>query len=833
MKTVLLFYFILLASITGWSQSRITGTVYNQNQEPLAGAAIVVKDTYKGTFSDANGKYELRNLQRGLIYLKVSYLGYETFLDSVKIVSGEDAQLDFVLAQSSFVSDEVVISATRAGELTPTTYTNLGGQAIEEANFGQDLPYLLQFTPSTVVTSDAGAGIGYSGVRIRGSDQTRINTTVNGIPLNDPESHGVFWVNMPDFASSAEHIQIQRGVGTSTNGAAAFGASMNIQTNMLNEKAYAELDNSFGSFNTFRNTVKAGTGLIDNQFSVDARLSRLTSDGYIDRASSDLQAYYLAGAWHGENSLLRLNVFGGHETTYQAWNGISQDQLKEDRTFNSAGMYQEDNGIIRFYDREVDNYDQHHYHLHFTHRFSNRLNLNISGHYTRGYGYYEQFREDEDFDTYQLDTLFHGGQYINTSGLDSIVVDGNTINTTGIDQLFVGADTITTTDLIRRRWLDNHFYGGIFSVNYNNEKGFKLTIGGAMNQYVGDHYGEIIWAEYASQSQIRDRYYENTAIKTEASAYTKATYQLGPASVFGDMQYRTVSYTFEGLNVVNEETIVTDQTVDFHFFNPKAGVMFDLNDRNNLYASFAVAHREPVRDDFTESSPLSRPVPEQLRNLELGYRHKGKRLFLNANYYLMDYKDQLVLTGEINDVGAYTRVNIPKSYRTGIEIEGGYRIFNRLHVAANATLSQNKIVQFTEYIDDYDTWEQVAVTHSNTDIAFSPSIIAGGQILWEPINNLLLNLMPKYVGEQFLDNTSSRDKMLNAYFLTNLSARYTIEDVVFREITVGVLVYNLFDQLYESNGYTFSGFSGGELYHYNYYYPQAGRNFLVSLTLKI
>lgn len=803
MKSVLSVTLILLSALAGWSQNHISGTVYNQNQEPLAGATIVIEDTYKGAFTNADGRYELRNLKPGIIFLKASFLGYQTVLDSIEIASGKTMSLDFVLPPSSFVSDEVVISATRAGEQTPTTYTNMNSDEIEAANYGQDLPYVLQFTPSTVVTSDAGAGVGYTGIRIRGSDQTRINTTINGIPVNDAESHGVFWVNMPDFASSAENIQIQRGVGTSTNGAAAFGASMNIQTNTLNEKAYAELDNAYGSFNTLRNTVKAGTGLIDNKFSVDARLSRLSSDGYIDRSSSDLQSYYLAGAWHGKNSLLRVNVFGGHETTYQAWNGISEEQLLEERTFNSAGMHEDENGNIRFYDREVDNYDQHHYHLHFTHRFSNRLNASVSGHYTRGYGYYEQYREDEDFEDYSLTPLH------------------------------IGDDTIATTDLIRRRWLDNHFYGGIFSVNYNNEKGFKLTVGGAMNQYVGDHYGEIIWAEYASQSQVRDRYYENTAIKTEASAYAKATYQLGPASVFADLQYRTVSYTFEGLNVVNEETIVTDQTVDFHFFNPKAGVMFDLNDRNNLYASFAVAHREPVRDDFTESSPQSRPVPEQLRNLEVGYRHKGKRLFLNANYYLMDYKDQLVLTGEINDVGAYPRVNIPQSFRMGIEIEGGYRIYNRLHIAANATFSQNKIQEFTEYIDDYDTWEQVAVSHSNTDIAFSPSIIAGAQITWEPINNFNLSLMPKYVGEQFLDNTSNRDKMLDAYFLTNLNLRYTIEDLVFREITVGVLVYNLFDQLYESNGYTYSGFSGGELYHYNHYYPQAGRNFLVSLTLKM
>lgn len=803
MKIAVLFISILWMPFSVLAQGSVSGTIYNDDQEPLAGATVTIKDTYKGTFTDRNGEFTMRNLQPGTVVLQASFLGYQTTLDSVVIEAGENLELNFVLPPSPFVSDEVVISATRAGEQTPTTYTNIDNEEIEEANFGQDLPYLLQFTPSAVVSSDAGAGVGYTSIRIRGSDQARINTTINGIPVNDAESHGVFWVNMPDFASSAEHIQVQRGVGTSTNGAAAFGASMNIQTNTLRKDAYAEIGTAYGSFNTLRNTVKAGTGLINDAFSVDARLSRISSDGYIDRASSDLQSYYLSGAWHGKNSLLRLNVFGGHETTYQAWNGISEEQLTEDRTFNSAGMYFDDQGNMQFYDREVDNYDQHHYQLHFSHRFSNRVNFNVSGHYTRGYGYFEQFKEDEDFDTY------------------------------GLEPLHIGGDTINQTDLIRRRWLDNHFYGGIFSLNYNNESGLKLNIGGGINQYDGDHYGEIIWAEFASQSEIRDRYYENNAVKNEANAYAKATYQIGPASVFADMQYRTISYTFEGLTVINDETIVTDQTVDFHFLNPKAGVMFDLNDRNNLYASFAISHREPVRDDFTESSPESRPVPEQLRNLEVGYRHKGKRLFLNANYYLMDYQDQLVLTGEINDVGAYTRVNIPRSYRTGIEMDAGYRIFSRLQVSANAAFSQNKISEFTEYFDDYDEGGQVAITHSNTDIAFSPSIIAGGELRFDPIDNLQLSLMPKYVGEQFLDNTSNRERMLDAYFLTNFRAHYTIKDVVFREISIGVLVYNLFDNLYESNGYTYSYIDGQEMTTENFYYPQAGRNFLVSLTLKM
>lgn len=792
--------FLVAFSVQGQS---ITGTVYNDKQEPMAGAAVAVLETYKGSFTNSSGRFALHNLKEGRHVIQVRFLGYQTHTDTVDLALGESLVLDVNLQPAPFLSEEVVISATRADEKTPTTYTNLSKEEVSDADFGQDLPYILEFTPSAVVTSDAGAGVGYTGIRIRGSDQTRTNITINGIPVNDAESHGVFWVNMPDFASSVENIQVQRGVGTSTNGAAAFGASVNIQTNTLNEKAYAEVENAYGSFNTLRHTVKAGTGLINNAFSVDARLSKITSDGYIDRASSDLQSYYLSGAWHGKNSVLRLNVFGGSEKTYQSWNGLFEGDLDENRTFNSAGMYTDENGNTRFYDNEVDNYQQHHYQLHFAHRFSNKLNFNASAHYTRGLGYFEQYRQDDDFSTYNLQPVY-------------------LVN-----------DTINSTDLIRRRWLDNHFYGGVFSFNYNNNSGLDVTLGGGWNQYDGDHYGEIIWARFASQSEIRDRYYDNNALKTEAHTYVKATYQFGKATAFADLQYRIIDYTFEGFNVVNEEFIVADQAVDFGFFNPKAGLMFDLNDRNNIYASFGIAHREPVRRDFTESTPESRPRPEQLRNLELGYRYKGKSWFLNANYYLMDYKDQLVLTGQINDVGAYTRTNIDNSYRTGIELEGGVRLGKRLSIAANATFSENKIPEFTEFIDDYDTGEQLEIVHTNTDIAFSPSWIAGGAVTYEPVRDLRLSLMPKYVGEQFLDNTSNSNRMLDAYFITNFRAHYTLRDVVFREITIGVLVYNLFDYLYESNGYTFSYVLDQQVATENYYYPQAGRNFLVSLTLKM
>jgi iron complex outermembrane receptor protein len=802
MRILLLLTTALFTAASAVAQGEIQGKITSPSGEALTGAAIAIEETFKGTFSGNDGAYRLRNLPPGRVVIRVSYLGYETITDTLNVVDDETVQRDFQLKTSAFLSEEVVISATRAGASTPTTYTNLSEEEISAANFGQDIPYILEFTPSAVVTSDAGAGVGYTGIRIRGTDPTRTNVTINGIPVNDAESHGVFWVNMPDLASSVENIQVQRGVGTSTNGAAAFGASLNIQTNTLNDQAYAEVENAYGSFNTWRHTVKAGTGLINNAFSVDARLSRITSDGYIDRASSDLKSYYLAGAWHGKNSVLRVNVFGGAEKTYQAWNGVSSDDLENNRTFNSAGMYFDEEGNMQFYDNEVDDYQQHHYQLHFSHRFGEKWYFNTSLHYTRGFGFSEQYREDDRFSTY------------------------------GLDPVITATDTITNTDLIRRRWLDNHFYGQVFSLDYNNQRGLNVTLGGGWNAYDGDHFGEIIWARFASQSSIRDRYYDNNAFKSEWHAYLKATKKWGRFTAFADLQYRAIDYRFEGPNVVNEVLSFTDQSVNYGFFNPKAGVMFDLDERNNFYASIGVAHREPVRRDFTESTPDSRPTPEQLRNIEAGYRHKGRKWFLNANYFLMDYQDQLVLTGQVNDVGAYTRINIPDSYRMGIEIEGGLRISDKISLSGNAALSRNKIPSFTEFIDDFDEGGQVAVNHTNTDIAFSPALVAGGSLTYEPVKDLRISFMPRYVSEQFLDNTSDRNRMLDAYFISNLRAHYVIRDLLFNEIELGVLVYNLFDEQFENNGYTFSYVAGGETITENFYYPQAGINFLCSVALK-
>jgi iron complex outermembrane recepter protein len=829
------------------AQNVVHGKVTDEEGNPLTGAAVTIVNTYKGVFSGIEGNYKMEKVSNGKHQIRASFLGFEPDTLTVEL-DNEDVELNFKLNRSAFLTEEVVISSTRAGEKTPTTFTNLTKKEIKESNFALDLPFLMEFTPSAVVTSDAGGGVGYTGIRIRGSDQSRINVTVNGIPINDAESHGVFWVNMPDFASSVDNIQIQRGVGTSTNGAAAFGASVNVQTDRLIEKPYAEVSNAFGSFNTMRNTVKAGTGLINNKFTVDARLSRINSDGFIDRASSDLRSFYLSGAYHGKKDVLRVNVFSGKERTYQAWYGTPESRIKNDEQgmldyaarnwlspsqtenlLNSGRSYN-----FYEYENEVDNYQQDHYQVHYTRELSPYLTFNKSLHYTRGRGYFEQFRQNDRYSTYGYEPHTFGGSEVTFSD-PFLVSNGDTIinPNPGMDTtVTVGQQVVNRTDLVRRRWLDNHFYGVVGSLNYNNRKGLDITGGWGWNFYDGDHFGEVIWANVAPEGMIGDRYYDNNATKSDYHAFVKTSYQVtNKLNAFVDLQFRAIDYTFEGLAVVNEEVLVTDQNVTFNFFNPKAGLYYDINSRSALYASYSVANREPVRRDFTESTPDSRPTHETLNNIEAGYRFRSKRVMFNANYYLMSYQNQLVMTGQVNDVGGFTRTNIDDSYRTGIEVEGGYRISEKFQFGGNIAFSQNKIKEFNEYIDNYDTGVQEVITHTNTDIAFSPNLIAAANLTYMPIKGMDISLIPKYVGEQFLDNTSDKNRMLDEYLITNLRINYTFKTRCFERITVGVLIYNMLDYSFESNGYTFSYIAGGERITENFYYPQAGRNFLFNLTV--
>jgi iron complex outermembrane receptor protein len=790
-----------------WSQVTMSGQITDEQGNPILGARLKIRGTYLICASDINGRYQL-NLDANTTYvLEISQIGFQTVLDSV-IVGDQNFIKNYTLLPPHFMTNSVVVNASTVDDNSPMTFNNINREQIEKMNFGQDIPYLLDEIPSSVVSSDAGAGIGYTGIRIRGTDPTRTNVTVNGIPLNDSESHGVFWVNMPDFVSSVDNIQVQRGVGSSSNGGAAFGAGIHMTTNTVNRNAYGEIENAAGSFNTMRHTIRMGTGLINNQFSLDARLSKISSDGYIDRASSDLRAFYISGAWLKENHSLRFNIFSGKEVTYQAWNGVFQDDLLNNRRMNSAGMYVDDNGDIQYYGNEVDNYQQTHYQLHYTGRLNKNFNQSLSLHYTRGLGYYEQFRRNDRFSTYGLTPI-----QIYDATLDSVL-------------------TVNRTDLIRRRWLDNHFYGVVYGLTYDNDKGLQVTFGAAANQYIGDHYGEIIWARFASQSEIRDRYYDNRAVKSEVNSYIRANYQISKWNFFGELHYRFIDFRFTGNAVVFEEMTLTNQTVNYHFLNPKAGFTYRLNDSHSFYMSYAQANREPVRRDFTESTPDSRPKAERLHNVEAAYLLQLKKFTAKTTAYFMYYKDQLVLNGKINDVGGYTRTNVDDSYRAGLELELGYKPNKKWHLVGNAAFSRNKIIEYTEFVDNYDDGSQVEQRFTNTDIAFSPSLIFGGRVSYSPFKNFEISLIGKYVGKQYLDNTQNENRIINPFAYANVRLNYVIKDLLFKEIHLGLLVNNVFNNLYENNGYTFSYIAGGEFITENYYYPQAGINFLGSVKLR-
>lgn len=795
MKNLFLCLAFCLAAFSAWAQESLSGKVIDATTgNPLTGASVWTENLGRGAVTDENGAFIITKLPAGEIQLRVSYLGFDSFRQTLSVPNS--GELSIQLQSKDLLTEEFIVSATRASESTPTTFTTVDKSEISKRNLGQDIPILLNFTPSVVSYSDAGAGVGYTGMRIRGSDQTRINATVNGIPLNDAESHGVFWVNMPDFASSVDNIQIQRGVGTSTNGAATFGASLNFQTDTRQDEAYAQLDNGFGSFNTWRHTVKAGTGLLNNRFAVDARLSKITSDGYIDRASSDLTSWFVSGGFYGENHVIKLNAFSGKEQTFQSWYGLPESKLETDRTSN-----------YYTYENETDNYQQDHYQLIYTGKIGSNWKTNLAMHYTYGRGYYEQFREDDDFESY------------------------------GLSNVEIGGEIIESTDIVRRRWLDNDFYGFVGSVNYISTDGkWDVILGGGANRYDGGHFGEIIWARVAGNTNIRDRYYDNNAIKDDRNIYMKATYELKPGlNLFGDLQMRGINYSFAG---VNDDQRIVDGQENYSFFNPKFGFSYEKSGKT-WYASYAVANREPTRSDFTDNPITEVPKPEKLNNIEAGVRAKAGRFSYNANFYFMDYRDQLILTGQINDVGAYIRENVESSYRAGIELDGAFQLSKSWVFGGNIAFSQNKIAEFTEYIDDYSgaDFRQEAITYTDTDIAFSPNTVASAIIEFKPVKNLSLNWLSKYVGQQFLDNTSNESRALDAFFTNDLRISYKVQPRYFKSLELNLLINNVFNEMYEPNGYTFSYFVPGEtsnrdLVTENFYYPQAGTNFLLGLSLK-
>jgi len=687
--------------------------------------------------------------------------------------------------------DEVIVKSIRVKYSSPITHSNISKSELSSKNLGQDLPVLLSFLPSTVTTSDAGAGIGYTGIRIRGVSAQSTNITINGIPFNDPESHGTYWVNLPDFTSSVENLQVQRGVGTSTNGSGAFGASINILTDAISKNPFAEISNSVGSYNTLKHTVKFSTGQLNDSFELSGRLSKIDSDGYIDRAYSDLKSYFIQGAYSKGNTLIKALTFGGHEKTYQSWNGVSRDQLLENRRQNPYT-----------YENEIDNYKQDHYQFHWNQKLNEKWSTNLGLNHTYGRGYFEQFREDDSIDIY-------GG--ILVSDIDQ---QGNQ---TG------------TTDLIRRRWLDNNFYVLNASVNYKTSK-LDLIFNSSYSTYSGDHYGEVIWARnFSKNSSVRDRYYDGNGKKTDFSVFAKASYLLNEKLEFyGDLQLRKLNYKTSGItsDLVN---MLIDQS--YSFFNPKFGLSLKLSPASMLYGSFSRANREPSRSDFESNINIK---PEQLNDFEFGWRFKKNGLKLNLNAFYMLYNEQLVLTGELDDVGTPIRTNSGSSYRKGIEFEAGLKLSENFLINSNLTLSSNKNKQILSNLDG------AIFDFGRTSISFSPDLIASNSLIFSPNDNTMISFLSKYVGKQYMGNTDAVNSILDSYFVNNINFSYTLSsNSIFDEIIISGLINNVFDKEYVSNGYYYTyedtWSSPGQIKTLDGagYYPQAERNFLIGLTLKL
>ena len=779
MKKITFFLFLFAGMLANAQTFTLKGKVVDENNESLSGATILVKEPKKGTSTDFDGKFSV-NLPKGNYTIQVSFIGYKTVFKEIFLTKSDE--INFNLLPNSTVLEEVLVSAVRASADVPVTFSNLSKREIAKRNLGQDIPILLNYMPSVVSSSDAGAGIGYTYMSVRGSNGEKINVTINGIPYNDPESHGTFWVNLSDFASSTENLQLQRGVGTSTNGSGAFGASLNILTDALSKEAFGEISNSFGSFGTRKHTVKFSTGKLNDHIEIAGRLSNIYSDGYIDRAFADLKSYYLQGSYTDENTLIKAVTFGGKEITYQAWAGLDATQLETDRKQNPYT-----------YENEVDDYQQNHYQLHWNEKLNKSWSTNLALNYTKGAGFFEQFKEEEA-----------------ASDFNNLIVDG--------------------TDVIVRRWLDNDFYVVNFNTNYKTDK-LNFISGISYSRYTGDHFGEVIWGErLAENTNIRDRYYFSDAKKTDFSIFAKATFKINTRlSGYADVQGRFVNYQTEG---ITSDLANINVDASFNFFNPKFGLTYKINDYNNLYTSFAVANREPKRNDF-ESGVTT---PETLNDLEFGWRLKKENIKLNTNIYYMDYKNQLVLTGAIDDVGAPIRTTSGNSYRLGLEIDADLTLSDKFSMKPNVAFSSNKNKNLIAQIDG--KLENLG----NTNLSFSPDIVVGNIFLYNPLENLQISFLSKFVGKQFMSNfssTVSSNDVLDSFFTSDLNVVYEIKPAkIFKSVVFSALINNLFNTEYVDRGYyytyddTWSAANQTTTLDGAGYYPQATRNFLVGVTFK-
>lgn len=812
MRQIFIAAIMLFSVFTAFGQHVIKGKVLDENGNALVGATVAIQNSSQGQVTTKDGSFSFEKLSKEHYTLEVSFVGFETKVSQVNT----DQNLIITLNPKAYSIDEITVTSLRATDKSPVAYTNLDKETLDKTNLGQDIPYLLSMTPSFVASSDAGTGIGYTGFRIRGTDATRINVTINGIPYNDPDEQGAYWVDLPDFASSLQSIQIQRGVGTSTNGAGAFGANLNLQTENYAQKASGESSVTVGSFNTLKATVKASSGLINGHWAIDTRLSSVNSDGYIDRGSVDMKSYYVQAGYYGEKTTLKFLTFGGTEKTYHAWNGVPKDSLATHRTYNPCGYMGVDaNGKPLYYQNQTDNYIQTNYQLLGVHTFSNELSLNAGLHYTRGDGYYEEYQQDQTLMKYSL-TPF-------------------TVNGT----------TTTNSDLVTQKKMSNDFTGGVFSLNYQKDK-LTAQLGGAANYYWGDHFGDVIWVKnYIGNILPITEYYRSKVSKLDANIYLKANYELtSKFNVNVDLQYRKVDYTLKGQNDQWDDATGALQILDvnkhFNFFNPKIGAYYRPNTRNDWYASLAIANREPTRTNYTDGTSATWPTSETLYDGEVGYKYHNEICSLGVNGYLMYYHNQLILTGKINDMGEMLTENIPTSYRSGIELMGSVKPVDWLRWDASVTVSHNRIINFKEFVDVYDANWNPTGQQTNyvgyTPIAFSPELLASSMITFTK-GDFEAGFQSQYVGKQYIDNTGSNDRSLSAYFVNNLRMSYNVPVKGIRGIGLTVLVNNLFNEQYISNAWTYSyyqGSSSSDLQRYNDfgYFPQAGTNFLASVTVK-
>ena len=798
--------FFIYLSFTGFSQELIEGNVNDTKGNIIAGANIYIASSKELLYSNLKGNFYIKNQSKNF-KISVSHVGYIT--KEITIAPNEKKYYNVILEDGILLSDEIKVTSTRVKKNSPFAFTNISRKFIEENNIGRDIPFIIKLTPSAYSTSDAGNGVGYTGVRIRGSDATRINVTINGIPYNDSESHGVFWVNMPDLASSSSSIQIQRGVGSSTNGGGAFGGTVSIKTGNLSEKFRINYSSSAGSFKTFKNSFEVNSGLINNTLNFNLRLSKITSDGYVDRAFSNLKSYYASASYYSKKTSIDFVNFSGKEKTYQSWWGTPGSRLSND----IEGMNQviSNNGYTDFqaqnlleagrtfnyytYDNETDNYQQDHYQIHINHGFSEKTNLHLAFHYTFGRGYYEQYREGDSLKNYYDDQ------------------DDKAAN------------------LVRRRWLKNHFYGMTYSFlkKFNNS---SINIGGALNEYDGNHFGEIISSNSIALS-FSDPYYFSGSIKKDANVFTKYNLNISnETELFAELQLRGYSHMSNGTD--NDKSIINIDSKNV-FFNPKIGITNQLSKKLSLYGSFSVANREPIRSDFVDSKEA--PKHETLYDIELGKSLNYKRGTLITNFFWMEYNNQLITTGEINDVGANIRTNVKKSRRYGVEVSN---IINTqtIDISSSLSLSKNYVFDFNEYLYDYGSdfseFNTIINKYKKTDISFSPNIIFNNSIIWSFKKPFSVSFKSKFVSKQYLDNTSNSTRLIDPFLINDLELNVNLNNNFFKNLYFKFSINNIFNETYSNNGYTF-GYYGGLEYEVreNYYYPQAVRNYMLTINFKI